>query len=264
MITFFTLVLDGMPWICHHYPVFCQLKMPWRWIVVEGVADNVNCTSWCAKIPPRVSNDGTTEYLNYLSSKDERVLWMPKKLWNGKVNMCNAALALIHEPCLLWQVDSDELWTANAINDTFCLFQMYASDAAYFRCRYFVGPDRCLRIEANSYGNHTAYEWRRVWDFTPGMRFKTHEPPVMEGKTAKAFDQDFTLRRGLVFDHMAYATRKQMEFRAQYYAGSTNPNAHLWRNCVEGWDRLQAVTQFPVKLKDYFPWVDDKAQVVHV
>ena len=264
MITFFTLVLDGMPWVTHHYPVFCQLKVPWRWIVIEGVADNVNCTSWCAKIPPRLSNDGTNEYLRYLCAKDSRVTHISQPVWAGKVEMCNAALFLIREPCLLWQVDSDELWTPNAIDKTFNLFQVYDVNAAYFRCRYFVGLDRYVCPVADTYGNHTAYEWWRVWNFTPGMKFKTHEPPVLFDGRINALDQWFTSSRGIQFDHMAYATRKQMEFRAQYYAGSTNPNAHLWRNCVQGWERLQAVTTFPVKLKDYFPWVDDRAEVVHI
>lgn len=261
MITFFTLVLDGMPWICHHYPVFCQLNIPWRWIVVEGVADAVNCTSWCAKIPPRLSNDGTNEYLRHLCAKDTRVTHYSAPLWGGKVAMCNAALSLITEPCLLWQVDSDELWSAQQIEETVQLFdRANPASAAMFRCRYFVGPDRYIKGR-NCYGNHEAYEWKRVWRFQGG-KFLSHEPPKLTHETV-TLTQDCTEQCGLVFDHMAYATRKQMEFRAEYYAGSTNPNAHLWRNCVEGWDRLQKA-ELPCKLQDYFKWVDSAAVVVRI
>lgn len=262
MITFFTIVLDGMPWICHHYPVFCQLNIPWRWIVVEGVAENVKCTSWCSKIKPRLSNDGTDEYLSFLCSKDNRVTHSSSGLWEGKVQMCNAALSLIQEPCLLWQVDADELWTPKQIEYVFETFRENPHhNAAWFMCRYFVGPDRYIKPELGVYGNHTAYEWRRVWRFEPKMRFESHEPPIISPIRLTVLDQRFWPKT-VVFDHMAYATRKQMEFRAQYYAGPSNPNAHLWRNCVEGWERLQAVTEFPIKLKDYFPWVDDKATVI--
>jgi len=267
MLVFFTIALDAMPWLCHHYPVFCQLKVPWRWIVVEGVADAVNCTSWCAKIPPRLSNDGTTEYLRHLCAKDSRVTHITQPIWNGKVSMCNAALALIREPCLLWQVDSDELWEAGTIEHVARLFLselLSELNCAYFHCRYFVGPDRYIQIRANSFGNHDAYEWKRVWRFRPGMTFLTHEPPSIIGFHEKPMVQSFMDSEGCRFTHMAYATRKQMEFRAHYYAGSTNPNANLWMNCVEGWERLQAVKEFPVKLNQFFPWVDDRAEVVRL
>lgn len=261
MLTLFTIVLDGMPWLAHHYPVFCQLKMPWRWIVVEGVADNVFCTSWCAKLPPRLSNDGTTEYLQDLMLRDSRVTHLKQPHWSGKVAMCNEALKHIDKPCLLWQVDADELWTAKQIEATVELFDRYKeATSAYFWCRYFVGPDRYI-AGRDCYGNHSAYEWKRVWRFTPGDRFLAHEPPVMSHERL-ALKHAVTEAEGCVFTHMAYSSRKQMEFRAQYYAGDSNPNAHLWRNCLDGWDRLQAVTEFPVKLKDFFPWVDDKAMVV--
>lgn len=263
MITFFTICLDGMPWIAHHYPVFSQLKTDWRWIVVEGVAENVNCTSWCAKIPPRLSNDGTTEYIQHLAARDTRVTHIKKPLWRGKVSMCNAALERIEEPCLLWQVDSDELWTPAHIEHAIRIVPFSLCNAIQFMCRYFVGPDRYIQPEPNVYGNNVAYEWWRLWKFSPWMRFKTHEPPVLDGLDLLPVGYEVTRRDGLIFDHMAYATRKQMEFRANYYAGSTNPNAHLWRNCVEGWERLQQAT-LPCKLKDFFPWVDDKATVAAV
>lgn len=263
MITFFTIVLDGMPWIARHYTTFVTLRIPWRWIIVEGVAANKNCTSWCAAIEPRLSTDGTHEYVTSLANADSRVSNICMPLWNGgKVEMCNAALLQIEEPCLLWQVDADELWTAAQIMTMEkVMVDRPTHNCADFFCRYFVGKDRYVKLLPDSYGNHTAYEWRRLWRFKPGIRFATHEPPVLDGIERKPLNQGFTGALGCVFDHMAYATRKQMEFRAQYYAGATNPNAHLWRNCVEGWDRLQKAA-LPCKLKDFFPWVDDKATVV--
>lgn len=264
MINFFTIVLDGEPWIERHYPVFSSLDMDWRWTVVEGVAGNRNCTSWCNALRPRLSVDGTTEYLRMLANLDSRVLHISSPCWpDGKAFMCNAALAMMTRADLLWQVDADELWTKTQIQEVVDLMRRNIwANCADFYCRYFVGPDRYVQVQPNSYGNHTAYEWRRVWRYFPGLRFESHEPPLLRGVPRKPIPHDVTRNVGAVFDHMAYATRAQMEFKAVYYAGHKNPNADLWRNCVGGWERLQAVTEFPVKLKDFFPWVDGKAQVV--
>ena len=56
---FFTIVLDGMPWLPMQLAMMQRLKCDWLWAVAEGVADNVADTGWCKKIPPRLSNDGT-------------------------------------------------------------------------------------------------------------------------------------------------------------------------------------------------------------
>ena len=41
---FFTIVLDGMPFITHHLPVFNRLSFDWEWRIVEGVELPDNCT----------------------------------------------------------------------------------------------------------------------------------------------------------------------------------------------------------------------------
>lgn len=265
MLTFVTIVLDGEPWIERHYPVFKSLDLDWRWIICEGVAANTNCTSWCAKIEPRLSTDGTHEYIESLRRDDLRVEVISSPLWrSGKVGMCNAALALIHEPCLLWQVDSDELWTKEQIETVARLFSVYPwNNSAFFRCRYFVGPD-VVTVGTDCYGNNTTYEWRRVWTYRPSQRFVTHEPPVLTGAPDRCMSHGMTESHGCVFDHMAYATEAQVAFKQRYYAGAGNPLGHLYANAVDGWRRLQQNDQWPVKLKDYMPWVDDRAQAVRL
>ena len=94
MTHFFTIVLNGMPWISCHLPVFNKLNVDWRWHVIEGAAKNVGCTSWCKSIPPSLSTDGTTEYLNEISSHP-RVRLYRSKMWNGKLDMVNAFAAEI-------------------------------------------------------------------------------------------------------------------------------------------------------------------------
>ena len=67
MLYFLTIVLDGMPWIGHHLAQFEQLSKPWHWVIAEGRADGILDTAWCKRLAGRLSNDGTTEYLDDLS-----------------------------------------------------------------------------------------------------------------------------------------------------------------------------------------------------
>lgn len=253
VVTFFTIVLDGKPWIEKHYPVFCSLPFPWSWVVVEGVADALACTSWCNRIPGRLSTDGTTEYLNRIV--DDRVTVLRSELWPGKVAMCNAALATIKKPCLLWQVDADELWTSKQIESVVKLFEEHqGKNCAFFWCRYFVGPDVVVS-NRGTWGNNPAYEWKRVWRFAPEMKFKTHEPPVIEGKAERPILHADTEKVGAVFDHKAYCTPQQIRFKREFYSGLHNPVGSKYRNLETGWMRLQENKDWPVQLCRYLPFV---------
>jgi len=46
MLTIFTIVLNGMPYIQRHLAEFQKLKIPWEWKIVEGVAEPLGCTRW--------------------------------------------------------------------------------------------------------------------------------------------------------------------------------------------------------------------------
>lgn len=256
MINFFTIVLDGEPWIERHLRVFESLGVPWHWVVVEGVANNVNCTQWCAKSHARLSNDGTTRYLGSLSTHGA-VTVLQRPFWQGgKVQMCNAALEQMNEAGLLWQVDSDEIWTKDQILAVERLFiRNPERNCAWFWCRYFVGKD-IVTVRPDPWSNNPAFEWKRVWRFEPGIKFKRHEPPVLDGFTEKPLTHADTESVGAIFDHFSYATLEQVKFKAKYYAGERNPHGAEYRRSVDGWKRLQEHKgPWPVKLKDYLPFV---------
>ncbi len=251
MIHFLTIVLDGLPWLAHIYPQLEKLDFDWSWRVVEGVAANVKDTSWCKPLTPRLSEDGTTQYLDALAGYDPRVILYRKELWNGKVAMVNEPLRTMYEPGLLFEMDSDELWSAEQIGK---VHQMFLNDpkknCAYFRCDYRVGPRvRITNADGEHYGNHHAYEWKRVWRFSPGMRFKTHEPPVIENFQENAIKHEETARLGLVFVHQAYSTEKQIAFKEAYYPSC--------KGALEGWRKLQRNMRWPVDLKSFLPWVGE-------
>lgn len=272
---FFTIVLNGKPFIEYHVNVFKQLPFKWHWHVVEGVADLKNDTAWSLKNGAFISdelhnnglsNDGTSEYLDELKKQFPDNVTVYRKengqFWNGKLEMVNAPIPNINEECILWEIDSDELWTA----DQFVLGrQLYINNpnktASFYFCFFFVG-EKLFITSTDTYGNHTKFEWLRSWRFLPGDQWVTHEPPRLCRKNENGewidislidpIKHDATQHHGLVFQHFAYVTPEQLKFKEKYYG---------YKNALEQWKELQTQKQFPVMLKDYFEWVKDGAAI---
>jgi hypothetical protein len=248
-----TIVLDGMPFIEQHLPVFQSLKLDWTWHIREGAAANTKCTRWCKRQQPRLSEDGTHEYLQKISLAGN-VEYFGQTWWDGKVDMFNDVVKHIDEPCILMEIDSDEIWTKEKLERMMHLFEWNPTVSRMeFYCRYFVGPD-IVTVGKDCYGNNPG-EWLRAWRYSPGMKFDSHEPPVLEGNRGNHFGRDFTKQQGLVFDHFAYATEKAVAYKEKFYG---------YKDAVLNWKRLQANTKWPVKLKDYLHWVDDRVMATRL
>jgi hypothetical protein len=59
-----------------------------------------------------------------------------------------------------------------------------------------------------------------------------------------------------VFDHYAYAIENQVRFKERYYG---------YRDAVKHWRKLQSHPgPWPVKLKEFLPWVDDRVMAVRI
>ena len=249
----FTIVLDGMPYITWHLPMLNRLRCDWVWHIIEGVALPKACTTWCRPIEPRLSNDGTTEYLDSIAAHP-RVRIHRKAAWNGKIEMVNVPMGLLDSQCLLLQIDSDELWQAGQIET---IRQMFIREPeknhALFTCRYFVGQNLAV-TKRGGYGNRNG-EWLRAFRVEPGMAFSSHEPPVIADLAPSAFMPEETERLGLVFDHYAYATLKSVQFKEDYYG---------YKGAVAAWERLQANREWPARLRNFLPWVDTDSLVEQV
>jgi hypothetical protein len=274
-IRFFTIVLNGLPFLRHHLPVFQQLDIDWEWHIAEGVAELRHDTAWSlrkrwswrrplrlhtsGRIPAHLhqagrSVDGTSAYLDAIARSDPRVKIRRKPLgafWDGKREMVQSVCCGLSAETLLWQVDSDELWTADQITTAHDMFAAQpAKTAAYYWCRYFVGP-RLVIASRNGYGNNPQGEWLRTWRARPGDAWQSHEPPRLlrggEPLCGHAFSHAETEQRGLVFEHYAYATEQQVAFKEAYYGYS---------RAVRHWRRLQSTTS-AVQLGRYLPWVKD-------
>ena len=105
---FFTIVLNGQPFIRHHIEQLRQLPFRWHWHIIEGVAELNDDTAWSratgGNIPAALhraglSMDGTTEYLDVLKQEfpENITIYRPPagKFWDGKRAMVNAPLANI-------------------------------------------------------------------------------------------------------------------------------------------------------------------------
>lgn len=251
----FTIVLDGEPFIERHLPVFHQLTIPWQWIVVEGAAGNTADTAWCKEQEPRLSLDGTHEYLSLLHGTIHHI-WS-EDLWLNKTDMCNAALACIHEPCVLMQIDADEIWTAEQLEKIVTLFEEHPTlAAARFACRYFVGPALLLQGE-HCYGDFDN-EWLRAWRFTPGDTFAAHEPPLLRQgswphERYDSLQKDESRKLGLVFDHFPYVTEAQVAYKEKFYG---------YTGLLDQWKALQRNQEWPVPLSRFFAHVSGDLPLV--
>jgi hypothetical protein len=274
-IHFFTLVLNGEPFIRYHLERFKALKCPWHWHIIEGLAELKHDTAWSlqhgATIPPDVARDGrsvdgTAEYLDQIARENPGQITIYRapggRMWDGKLEMVNAPLVNLPEECLLWEVDSDELWTTPQLELLRDLFLRHPDrTAAVFFCWYLVAPDLAI----NRRRRFQELEWRRAWRYRKGMRWLAHEPPKLGQPIPGTNDwADVTLQRpftpmemeqaGLVFQHFGYVVEPQLKFKETYYG---------YKGITAEWRRLRATKDFPVPLKQFFnwPWVDSKAMV---
>lgn len=215
----FTIVLNGQPWIRHHLPMLAKLRVPWRWVIVHGYAKPVADTAWCKDITPP-PDDGTRDYIASLMSQPEIDMISNDEPWEGKTQMVNFALGtMLQEPCVLMQIDADEIWETWQLERIVEDFSASTYDAMAFRSRCWTGPKRTA-FGFGTWGNMTEYEWVRAWRWDGRSRFTTHEPPMLQHCRSYRAQDDALNESGLMFEHMAYATREQVRFKERYYGYS--------------------------------------------
>lgn len=261
-----TLVLNGLPFLRHHEPVLRGLEVPWRWRIVEGVAELKNDTAWslknggyfpCGMARDGLSIDGTSAYLNRLEKlhpKKIRIIRQKAALpWAGKVAMVQAAMQGVRDGDLLFQLDSDELWSRSRLEQVMKLFRSRPDwQWARLPCRFFFGSDLFTEGE-NQYGNGRD-EWLRVWRYRKGDHWQSHEPPcLIRRDTGRPVTEEPGLGRrearalNLSFDHYAYATEGQVRFKEIYYG---------YRDAVRLWRSLQQMPPGSL-VRRCLPWVRD-------
>ena len=268
-IHFFTIVLNGMPFVKYHINLFKSLPFDWHWHIIEGVAELNHDTNWSVPSGGMVtdslhrnglSKDGTTEYLDSLQREfpDNVTIYRKDsgKFWDGKIEMVNAPIPNLPDQCILWQVDVDELWDFKSI---YRMRNMFEKDkdrmSAFVYCYYFVGPRKFIST-LNTWATMSS-DWVRVFRFYKGSSWKTHEPPVLLSKSGldlsrKSFNRKETLDKGISFQHFAYVTKEQVLFKEIYYG---------YKDAVRYWERLQQTNGGVIDVGDYIPWARKGALV---
>ena len=273
-IQFFTIVYNGQPWIRGQAEYFRQLVgVDWRWHVVEGLAEHVKDTAWCKEAGGRVSDfksrnsnlstDGTREFLDGLKKEfgDRVSLYRPPgaEPWPGKKAMIDSFLAQLEDGCLLWQLDVDEFWKPDQVEQILGEFEKRPElTAGWFDCDYFFGWDRCSS-RPGVFGNFREYEWLRVWRYQKGDSWGSHEPPALlrgveGGKRANVGEihpmiQKETRARGWKFQHYALTDRPQLKFKEIYYGH---------RGLIAGLDQLEKTGRNEPLARTLFPHIRDK------
>lgn len=251
MLTIFTIVLNGSPYIEQKLPILQKLQIPWQWRVVEGVAEPKNCTRWCRQVPGKwhkeyLSIDGTHEYLKNLNHPKVSVQWQNKP-WDGKIEMIRRALEGVDCGVVMEQ-DADEFWTPEQMETLYrLLIDRTPGTAAQFHCKYYIGKK--VVVSRGGFGSYP-YEWYRAWKWGEGIEFTSHEPPLLNHQPIR-IPRGITEEMGLVFEHFAFSLRSQVEFKQDFYG---------YAGLTQQWEELQN-THGPVRLNKYFHHVQDRSVV---
>ena len=254
MLTVFTIVLNGQPWIRRILPELNKLSIPWRWCVVEGVSLPRHCTSHCREVQAKwhdaeyLSVDGTRPYLDEASKNPRVKVFRKNSPWDGKVAMIQAALeADEHE--VVVELDSDELFTSEQLARIYEFLSVRpAGTFMQFACDFWFGPRKKV-ITTTGFGSQW-YEWYRAWRFGPGVRFVSHEPPRLN-VDGPMIPRGVTQDMGLILDHRSFVTDQQARFKEEFYG---------WPGFYHDWKLLQE-TAGPVRLKKFMPYATENAVV---
>lgn len=238
------IVLNGEHHIEEQEKNYCLGNNFDKLIFVEGASESIHCTSWCNSMPIDYhkngsSVDGTLNTLDwyYGSRKHVSIITNPNGLWKGKVEMFNKALELVTEPCYLWQIDVDEYWEKSQLVGAEKILENTGINAAAFNCDYLLSDDIIVR---GDWGEAVGHGYRRLWKYTPGQKFLSHEPPVLSGHTQ--YVNPKVMPR---FVHKSYFYEKDVAFKAKWYSGHSN--------ILTGWrDIIHGVTKLPCSVEMLF------------
>jgi hypothetical protein len=222
----FTIIHNGLRHLKHKDYYKTMLENFDKWIIVEGVSLPNGSTSWCKELPLEFhndynSNDGTSEFLTELLQEPKIIVHTnydlclkQHKPWESKDAQVNAAISYIKngmgiKECFLWQVDIDEQWTKQQLEEAEQMLIQNGGKTGCFYCNYYVGPGQQALGDWGE-GKHEPY--RRLWDWK-GELFISHEPPMLYGKNGPG------LLLPQRFNHYAYYFEEDVKFKEVYYQG---------------------------------------------
>ena len=228
----YTIIYNGEQHLLHNnYANFVAENFD-QWVLVEGAALPTGSTSWCKDVfETSESTDNTIDIITELTSRYNNVKYVARKnnvSWDNKDEKVNAAIEILKdwkkinniETCFLWQIDIDEQWSKESLNQAEKELVSGNGKTGCFLCNYFVGPGLVVK---GQWGEGLSDPYRRLWQWE-GEDFKTHEPPVLNGKNGPG------LLLTSKFNHYAYFFEKDVAFKELYYG---------YKNLINNWKKIQ-------------------------
>lgn len=240
-----TLILNEMEWLPKLYEQHRRWPNLEAWIFVES-ADRVY-----AEVNPHLvskdglSTDGTSEFLQHLTEKDERVTYVPFGFSShsdpaqGKCQSRTQYLlaAEQYEPEMLVVLDADEFYTYEHQRQIEFVVRNYQEkDAFVFRHRDVWRPPSIQEQPLFQYevtGGFWDIPYCRVWRWKPGLQYLTNHntPENRDGLLDQRMERLENNSRAPQCIHMAFATSvERRRAKHQYYAQRGES-----RDCKRSW-----------------------------
>lgn len=207
------------------------------WIIVEGSSKNGGSTGWCNSIPTEPeSTDGTLDFIEGLALWNDHVkIYSHGIHYASKDEQFNKGIEILKSftsSCFLWQVDSDEHWTKEDLQEAEKLLAESNSNTAQFQFNHYVINGDVAVVATGDWGSSIC---ARLWKWE-GQRFISHEPSVMENQTAPILLPQ-------KFEHYSYCFESKVKFKSLYY----KDHQHVYRN----WRRLGSF-RYPCHISKLF------------
>jgi len=248
----FTIILNGLHHLKHNDMAEKLVDAVDYWQIVEGAASPTGSTSWCRTVKPSyrdadgMSTDGTNDYLNDLVRRYPDRVGHSGTVGKNKDQMVNCAIEgilksfgnKIPDDCYLYQIDVDEQWDKEQMDQAEAMLEYMRGDCGKFLCDYYVGSGLLAK---GDWGEGRKIPYRRLWKWR-GQKFQTHEPPELEGGNGV----EILLPQR--FKHYAYYFPEDVKFKESFYTGHDGAYAR--------WCDLQEETAFPQPLTRLItgPW----------
>lgn len=211
-----------------------------------------------------ISNDGTSVYINKLKEENPIEIFVHRTLygqmWKDKITMLKT-LHQIEFPCVMIEIDVDEIWTTKQLEKIYELFIKPNNNkrCMYFHCHYFITPNH-VTITPDLPTHQNQYEWIRAWRYDKGDIWTLHAPPhinhLISGTDKwmdifgyKCFRHFETELNGLVFTHYSYTEESVMKFKEQFYGRP---------GLVEKWEFVSRYNgPYPFEVSQFFSWLQN-------
>jgi len=187
-------------------------------LIVEGSCPQAR---WDAN-PQGVSRDRTLEIIRSFPDPQHKIKLIASQAWEHKDEMVNAYAAHVTGD-YLFHVDSDEIWTKEALEQ---IRQILARDPS-ITCLEFNPLHFWHNFQTVTAGGHWEEPFMRIFKFAPGARWRSHEPPILLDPQGRPYNDmkrvNATRQWGLRFHHYSYLTKEQARWKGRFFQTYLDP-----------------------------------------